>query len=115
MLGKDDMLADLLVPMVLVDLLNVLLTPLGAALVCSPGGGGEPLVLFPLVLFLPGIMLFLLGVPALLQKSGPECAGEDCGFHGQKIPWPGIDSFRVLSVLSVPAEFFRASVVAWSS
>ena len=109
------MLADLLMPKVLVDLLNVLLTPLGAALVCSPGGGGEPLVLFPLVLFLLGIMLFLLGVPALLQKSGIECAGEDCGFHGQKIPWPGIDSFRVLSVLSVPAEFFLASVVVLSS
>jgi hypothetical protein len=96
------MLPDLPMPKVLADLLNVLLTPLGAALVCSPGGGGEPLELFPLVLFLLGIMLFLLGVPALLQKSGPVCAGEDCGFQGQKIPWPGIDSFRVLSVLSAP-------------
>ena len=115
MLRKDDILADLPMPKVLADLLNVLLTLLGAALVCSPGGGGEPLVLFPLVLFLLGIMLFLLGVPALLQKSGPECAGEDCGFHGQKIPWPGIDSFRVLSVLSVPSEFFRASVIVLSS
>ena len=115
MLRKDDILADLPMPKVLADLLNVLLTLLGAALVCSPGGGGEPLVLFPLVLFLLGIMLFLLGVPALLQKSGPVCAGEDCGFHGQKIPWPGIDSFRVLSVLSVPPEFFRASVEELSS
>ena len=83
---------------------------LGAALVSSPGGGGELLDLFLL-----GIKLFLLGAPALLQNSGPECAGEDCGFHGQKSPWPGIDSFRVLSVLSVPEEFFLASVVVLSS
>ena len=79
---KDDTLADLPnvlaeVPNVLIEVPNVL-RPLGAALVNSPGGGGEPLV------------LFLLGAPALLQNSGPECAGEtvleNCGFHGRKIP-----------------------------
>ncbi len=89
MLMKDDTLADL--PNVLAEVPNVLtevpnvLRPLGAALVNSPGGGGEPLVLFLL-----GIKLFLLGVPAPLQNSGPECAGEtvleNCGFHGRKIP-----------------------------
>jgi hypothetical protein len=79
---------------------------LGAALVSSPGGGGELLDLFLL-----GIKLFLLGVPALLQNSGPECSGEtvleNCGFHGRKIPWPSLDSFRVLSVLTVPSESVR--------
>ena len=79
---------------------------LGAALVSSPGGGGELLDLFLL-----GIKLFLLGAPALLQNSGPECAGEtvleNCGFHGRKNPWPSIDSFRVLSVLTGPSESIR--------
>ena len=117
---KDVKLADLPnvpadLPNVLADLPNVL-TPLGAALVSSPGGGGEP------VLFLLGVKLFLLGVPALLQNSGPECSGEtvleNCGFHGRKIPWPSLDSFRVLSVLTVPSESVRvraALVVLFSS
>ena len=113
MLRKDVKLADL--PNVLADVPNVL-TPLGAALESSPGGGGEPLVLFLL-----GIKLFLLGVPALLQNSGPECAGEtvleNCGFHGRKIPWPGIDGFRrVLSVLpSESARVGAAIVLLFSS
>ena len=107
---KDVKLADLPnvpadLPNVLADLPNVL-TPLGAALVSSPGGGGEP------VLFLLGVKLFLLG----------ECSGEtvleNCGFHGRKIPWPSLDSFRVLSVLTVPSESVRvraAVVVLFSS
>ena len=87
---------------------------LGAALVSSPGGGGEPLVLLLL-----GNMLFLRGVPALLQNSGPECAGEtvleNCGFHGRKIPWPSIDSFRVLSVLPSESVRLRPAIVVFFS